>query len=149
MTDHQKSDASCFREAFNLYDRKGTGNIPTSSLGDLLRAIGQNPTQSEIKELVAEADPSGSNQVSFDTFSKIALRPDGFKPAGTANELIDGFKVFDTNDTGFISAQELEKVLTTIGEALTAEEIKDLMASAEVDSNGMISYETFVRDLLS
>ncbi|KAG0248376.1 hypothetical protein BG011_000142, partial [Mortierella polycephala] len=98
-----------FKEAFNLYDRKGTGNIPTSSLGDLLRAIGQNPTQLEIKELVAEADPSGSNQVSFDTFSKAALRPDGFKPAGTANELIDGFKVFDTSDTGLISAQELEK----------------------------------------
>ncbi|KAF9176506.1 hypothetical protein BGZ49_006205, partial [Haplosporangium sp. Z 27] len=46
------------KDAFNLFDRKGSGNIATSSLGDLLRSVGQNPTQAEIQELSAQADPS-------------------------------------------------------------------------------------------
>jgi hypothetical protein len=54
-----------FKEAFNLFDRKGSGNIAASSLGNLLRSIGQNPTQSEIQELVAQADPSCKRLIFF------------------------------------------------------------------------------------
>ncbi|KAF9084755.1 hypothetical protein BGX29_002357 [Mortierella sp. GBA35] len=138
-----------FKEAFNLFDRKGSGNIAASSLGNLLRSIGQNPTQSEIQELVAQADPSATGVVSFETFTKIALRADGFKPAGTPDQLIEGFKVFDTQNNGTIPASELRHVLTTMGEVLSAEEIEDLMAGALVDKDGMINYEVFVRDLLA
>lgn len=45
--------------------------------------------------------------VSFDSFTKIALRADGFKPAGTTDQLIEGFKVFDTQNNGTIPASEL------------------------------------------
>ncbi|KAF9543861.1 hypothetical protein EC957_000395 [Mortierella hygrophila] len=138
-----------FKEAFNLFDRKGSGNIAASSLGNLLRSIGQNPTQSEIQELVAQADPSSTGVVSFDSFTKVAMRADGFKPAGTTDQLIEGFKVFDTQDNGTIPATELRHVLTTMGEVLTAEEIEELMAGALVDKDGLVNYEVFVRDLLA
>ncbi|KAG0354387.1 calmodulin mutant SYNCAM35 [Gamsiella multidivaricata] len=137
------------KDAFNLFDRKGTGNVPTSSLGDLLRSVGQNPTQAEIQELVAQADPSGVTTMTFDTFTKIALRPDGFKPAGTPEELIDGFKAFDPENTGSISVTELRHVLATMGEALTPEEIDAFLQSAAIDKDGNVNYETFVRDLLA
>jgi hypothetical protein len=45
--------------------------------------------------------------VSFDAFSKIAMRADGFKPAGTTDQLIEGFKVFDPLNNGTIPATEL------------------------------------------
>ncbi|KAG0274676.1 hypothetical protein BGZ96_004143 [Linnemannia gamsii] len=143
------SSPSEFKEAFNLFDRKGSGNIAASSLGDLLRSIGQNPTQSEIQELVAQADPSSTGVVSFDAFSKIAMRADGFKPAGTTDQLIEGFKVFDPLNNGTIPATELRHVLTTMGEVLSAEEVDDLMAGALVDKDGLVNYEVFVRDLLA
>ncbi|CAO3566181.1 unnamed protein product [Mortierella alpina] len=132
------------KEAFNLYDRKGTGSIAASDLGSLLRAIGQNPSEAEIKELINQAEPT----LSFDAFSKIALRADGFKPAGTVDELVEGFKVFDPKDNGTIAVTDLRRVLTTMGEPFTEEEIDQLLASAKADSNGNISYEEFVRDLL-
>ncbi|KAG0199205.1 hypothetical protein BGX28_007475 [Mortierella sp. GBA30] len=133
------------KEAFNLYDRKGTGTISSSSLGDLLRAIGQNPTQAEIRELISQAEPT----LSFDAFSKIALRADGFKPAGTVDELLVGFKVFDPKDDGTIAADDLRRVLTTMGEVLDTKEIDQLLAGAKIDKDGMINYEAFVRDLLA
>ncbi|KAI1319173.1 hypothetical protein EDD11_004816 [Mortierella claussenii] len=135
------------KDAFNLFDRKGSGNISSSSLGDLLRSVGQNPTQAEIQELVAQAD-SGAGIINFDAFTKIALRADGYKPAGTVDELTDGFKAFDPNNTGFIPLAELRHVLTTMGEALSAEEIDAFLANSKADKDGQVNYETFVRDLL-
>lgn len=40
-----------YKEAFALFDKRGTGLVELSSLGDLLRACGQNPTLAEIDEL--------------------------------------------------------------------------------------------------
>lgn len=40
-----------YKEAFSLFDKRGTGRVALESLGDLLRACGQNPTLAEIKEL--------------------------------------------------------------------------------------------------
>lgn len=96
-----------YREGFNLFDRKGNGTIGAESLGDLLRALGQNPTQTEVEQLTAQADPTGSRSIAFDTFLKILLRPDGFRPAGTYDEFVNGFKVFDKDGDGFISSGEL------------------------------------------
>lgn len=40
-----------YKEAFSLFDKRGNGHVAAESLGDLLRACGQNPTLAEIKEL--------------------------------------------------------------------------------------------------
>lgn len=37
-------------EVFNLFDNKGDGKIAASQLGDCLRSLGQNPTESEIRK---------------------------------------------------------------------------------------------------
>ncbi|KAF8968195.1 hypothetical protein BGZ46_010930 [Entomortierella lignicola] len=137
------------KDAFNLFDRKGSGNIATSSLGDLLRSVGQNPTQAEIQELSAQADPSATGVVSYDTFTKIALRIDGYKPAGTVDQLIDGFKTFDPENTGYIPAAELRHVLTSMGEVLSDAEVDAFLSGAAVDKDGRVNYETFVRDILA
>ena len=40
-----------YKEAFSLFDKRGNGRVALESLGDLLRACGQNPTLAEISEL--------------------------------------------------------------------------------------------------
>jgi Ca2+-binding EF-hand superfamily protein len=40
-----------YKEAFALFDKRGNGRVALESLGDLLRACGQNPTLAEIKDL--------------------------------------------------------------------------------------------------
>ena len=38
-----------FHEAFLLYDNRGDGKISVNLIGDVMRALGQNPTESEVK----------------------------------------------------------------------------------------------------
>ena len=40
-----------YKEAFALFDKRGNGRVTLESLGDLLRACGQNPTLAEIQDL--------------------------------------------------------------------------------------------------
>lgn len=48
-----KSDQAStnYKEAFSLFDRRGTGRVSGELLGDLLRACGQNPTLTEVGDL--------------------------------------------------------------------------------------------------
>ena len=48
-----------YKEAFALFDKKGTGAVPREIMGDLLRSLGQNPTQAEVGEIIAAAPKDG------------------------------------------------------------------------------------------
>ena len=62
-TEQQIAD---FQEAFSLFDNKGDGKIFASQLGEVLRALGQNPTESEVKKYQAQFKPD--QRISFDVF---------------------------------------------------------------------------------
>ncbi|PWZ01025.1 putative myosin regulatory light chain cdc4 [Testicularia cyperi] len=138
------SDAE-YKEAFALFDKKGTGTVSRESLGDLLRALGQNPTQAEVAELANTAP----KDIDFQSFLNILHRPNGFKPAGSPEEFIRGFQVFDKEGNGFIGAGELRYVLTSLGEKLSDDEVDELLKGVQVGSDGNIHYESFVRQILS
>jgi hypothetical protein len=50
-TTHNAQASTNYREAFQLFDKRGNGRVDRSALGDLLRACGQNPTLAEISDL--------------------------------------------------------------------------------------------------
>ena len=47
------------QEAFSLFDKDGGGSISYSELGAVMRSLGQNPTEDELKEMIAEVDEDG------------------------------------------------------------------------------------------
>ncbi|KAI9473991.1 MAG: hypothetical protein EXX96DRAFT_621621 [Benjaminiella poitrasii] len=144
-----------WKEAFSLYDKKGNSTVSSTNLGDLLRGLGQNPTQAEVQELIKEtAKSKGVSEtqefdIDFGTFLSILTRPDGFKPAGSAQEFIQGFQVFDKEGDGYISAGELRYVLTNLGEKLSEDEVNELLKEVEVGKDGRINYVDFVTVVLS
>ncbi|KAH8117061.1 myosin regulatory light chain cdc4 [Phellopilus nigrolimitatus] len=139
------SDNAEYKEAFALYDKRGTGAVPRETLGNLLRALGQNPTEAQIAEIVSTAP----RDVDYKTFLAILNRPDGFKPAGTADEFIRSFQVFDKEENGYIGVGEMRYMLTQLGEKMTEDEVDEVLKGVNVGADGRINYETFVRGLLT
>ena len=50
-----------FREAFELFDRVGDGKILYSQCGDLMRALGQNPTNAEVLKVLGNPKSDGEH----------------------------------------------------------------------------------------
>ena len=57
-------------------------------------------------------------------------------------------RVFDSEGTGRVSAEELREVLTSLGEKLTEEEVEELFSEGEIDENGMIDYHTICQAVI-
>jgi Ca2+-binding EF-hand superfamily protein len=58
-------------------------------------------------------------------------------------------QVFDKDNDGYISAAELRHVLTNIGEKLSDEEVDEMIREADIDGDGQINYEEFVKMMIS
>lgn len=57
--------------------------------------------------------------------------------------------MFDRDGNGLISAAELRHVMTNLGEKLTDDEVDEMIREADIDGDGHINYEEFVRMMVS
>ncbi|AWU77430.1 hypothetical protein CAS74_002132 [Pichia kudriavzevii] len=140
------ADESTLHDAFALFDKSASGKVSTSSLGDLLRAVGQNPSLKEISDL---QDSITGSEFSFAQFKEIVEREGGFKPLGKPEDYIKAFQIFDKNLTGFISIGDLKYILTSIGEKLSEEEFNELLKNVTITDENSVDYAEFVKSILS
>ncbi|KAH8407017.1 hypothetical protein KR222_004144, partial [Zaprionus bogoriensis] len=139
LTEEQMAE---FKEAFALFDKSGSGTISTRELGNLMKSLGQNPTEAELRDLVTEVDANGDGEIDFSEFC--ALMSKQLTEGDAEEELREAFKIFDRDEDGFISPAELRFVMVNLGEKLTDEEIDDMIREADFDGDGLINYEEFV-----
>ncbi|KAK5661216.1 hypothetical protein OQA88_11108 [Cercophora sp. LCS_1] len=133
-----------YKEAFSLFDKRGNGRVSLESLGDLLRACGQNPTLAEINTL----EQNIGGDFDFETFQKVLNRQGGFRDPLEPEQYCRGFQVFDKDMTGLIAVGQLKYILTNLGEKMTNEEVDELLKAVDV-KDGMVNYTELVRNILA
>merc|ERR1711971_1055552 len=147
FTEDQVED---FKEVFQLFDTKGDGLIQVSQVGEVLRALGTNPTEGEVKKLIQSTVTKNEKdaRVTFEMFLPM-LQDVSSKPIrDTVDDFVEGLKHFDKEGNGLISAVELRHLLTGLGEKMSEEEVESLIHGKE-DSQGNINYEDFVKMVLA
>jgi calmodulin len=111
------------------------------------RSLGQNPTEAELQDMINEVDADGNGTIDFPEFLTMMARK--MKDTDSEEEIKEAFKVFDKDGNGFISAAELRHVMTNLGEKLTDEEVDEMIREADIDGDGQINYEEFVKMMMS
>lgn len=88
----------------------------------------------------------GNGTIDFEEF--IQMMPAASKNERDGNaedEMLEAFQIFDTDGNGNISADELRQIMANLGEKLTEEEVEAMVKEADIDGDGEINYDEFVR----
>ncbi|KAH7543239.1 calmodulin-like protein 11 [Ziziphus jujuba] len=136
-----------FQEAFCLFDRDGDGCITIDELATAIKSLDQNPTEEELKNMISEVDADGNGTIEFGEFLNLMARK--MKENEAEEELKEAFRVFDKDQDGYISPNELRHVMINLGERLTDEEVDQMIREADLDGDGLVNYEEFVRMMLA
>ncbi|KZV55146.1 calmodulin 1 [Dorcoceras hygrometricum] len=121
--------------------------ITAKELGTVMRALGQNSTESELQYMINEVDADGNGTIDFTEF--LNLMAWKMRDANSVEDLKEAFQVFDKDRNGFISAAELHHVMTNLGKKLTADGVNEMIREADVDGDGQINYEEFVKVMMA
>ncbi|XP_050680830.1 calcium-binding protein E63-1 isoform X1 [Leptidea sinapis] len=147
------------RTAFGLLDRDSDGHVTPAELQFMLRNLGIEVSDELIAELIKDASKNGNGLIDENDFmqwvTKIqALQGLDVSTSGGDSEeeitrdLLAAFKVFDRDDNGYITRDELRSALEMIGEPVTDAQLNQVLALGDIDHDGRIDYEEFVKMLL-
>ena len=129
-----------FKEAFNILDKSGIGRLSIKDISDFLRSLGQiDPTDTEIKQMIAKVDIEGKGTIDYPHFLRLM---EMYKMDET-KETKAAFDMFGRDQSEQISADEIQRVLSRLGENLNREEVRDIINDLEKNQSGTLSAHGF------
>ena len=125
-------------------------------LQSAMRRAGQNPTESEVQDMINKID-DGTATISFDDFCK--LMGEKTKEIDPETHFKDTFRVFSKDEegeeisedvgkedgvcTGCIPADEMKFVLVHLPGKVTYKEIEEMIETVDKNGDGKISFSEF------
>jgi len=71
LTQDQKQD---YKEIFDIFDTDGGGKITNDEISNVMKSLGQNPTEEEVERMIVEIDYNGDGEVDFEEFLMLMVK---------------------------------------------------------------------------
>lgn len=143
-------------ETFKMFDHNGDGKISSVELGTVLRSLGENLSEAELKQMIKDVDVDGDGEIDLQEFINLNVDHSRRGAAGaSAGEEVDSsasvaealqsaFEVFDYDKDGFISAPELHRVLSSLGDDhISMEDCRYMIRCVDADGDELVDFKEF------
>ncbi|XP_070538761.1 calmodulin-like [Ptychodera flava] len=124
-------------EAFAPF-KNGNNRIMSKDLGNVLRSLGQNPTDAELQVITKDV-ASENGSIYFANFVSMMRRT-----KDDEEELKQYFGKIDEDGDGFLTIVDLRRIFGSLDENLTDEEMYEMLVEADNDGDGKLNYEEFM-----
>ncbi|XP_066925283.1 calmodulin-like [Clytia hemisphaerica] len=132
-----------YQDAFQMFDKDGNGYITTRELKALLRCLGCNPTDSELQQIINEADADGNGKIDFQEF--ITLMEKMTKPTEELASTLEAFRVFDRDGLGTINSKSIREIMHRSLEQVPVTEINEILENLGLVKDRIVTYEEFAK----
>jgi len=105
-----------------------------------MRKANYNMTANELKTLMERVDYMGNGKINYSEFLAATI---SIKSVLTYDKMWALFKHFDTDDSGFITPENIREAFGKVGKNLSDKDINDILENHDIENNGMISFEEF------
>ncbi|KHN25296.1 Calmodulin-like protein 7 [Glycine soja] len=131
------------KRVFQMFDRNGDGRISLKELSDSLENLGILIPDKDLAQMIERIDLNGDGCVDMDEFGD--LYESIMEERDEEEDMREAFNVFDQNRDGFITVEELRRVLASLGlkQGGTLDECKKMITKVDVDGDGMVNYKEF------
>ncbi|XP_016574117.1 probable calcium-binding protein CML25, partial [Capsicum annuum] len=90
---------------------------------------------------IRKVDSNGDGFIDLQEF--IELNTNDIDSDEVLENFDDSFSVFDMDKNGSISAEELQRVIQSLGEDCSLAECRKIISGVDCDGDGMINFEEF------
>ena len=144
MVEYLTEDEKKFYEnTFFQCDKDRTGTIKPHDLKAIKSLLLETFTETEFDDLLKEVDTNYVETITLSEFLTMIAKKT--KPSSHEEEVCQAFRVFDKDQSGFISANELRHMMNDLEEKLTDEEVDEIIREADANGDGRINYKNFIK----
>jgi calcium-binding protein CML len=142
-------------DAFEFFDLNGDGKLSLKELGKVVRSFGDDVKEEDLKMLIKRVDSDGDGELNLSEFIDLNTQAscssaefESSSEEAESHALIAAFKKFDADKDGFISAEELHRVLGAFGDdRYSLEECQSMITSVDENGDHVMSLQEF-QDLM-
>ncbi|CAC9488447.1 Ca2+-binding EF-hand protein [Leishmania infantum JPCM5] len=136
LTDEQ------IREAFNLFDADGSGAIDAEEMALAMKGLGFGDlSRDEVERIIRSMHTDSNGLVVYGEFE--AMVKSRMAQKDSPEEILKAFQLFDLDKKGKISFANLKEVAKLLGENPGDDVLKEMIAEADEDGDGEVSFEEF------
>jgi len=137
-----KDQLADFREIFTLFDKDGDGVLTFNEVTAAMKTFGQRIPEAALKEMIQQvSEDKENNTLEFNEY----LTMMGLQNIEDIkfSALHEAFRVFDKDKDGFLTVNELRKIMTTMGKKMKKNEVEEMVLEADIAKNGLINLQDF------
>ena len=126
-----KSEKENLAKIFKAIDKNGDGKLSKEEiLAGYDQFFGKSMDKSDVEKMFDSVDIDKSGFIDYSEFVVAAMNE---KQLLTNEKLMSAFKMFDKDNSGFISSDEIKEILG-FGKTMSEEAVNDIIK--QVDANG-------------
>ena len=125
---------------FEAIDADGSGLVTPQELANSMKECQMNVNQAQVDKIISEIDYFGNGKINYSEFLAATI---SMQSILTDEKLWSLFKTFDTDDTDFISFENLQEAFQRLGRSISDAELEAMLTQHDQDKNRRLSFDEF------
>ncbi|CAG9322692.1 unnamed protein product [Blepharisma stoltei] len=132
------------RQAFYDIDVNQKGELNIHEIDEALNKCGINLPKTQLSELFRNLDYNGAGVINYSEFLSATLSS---KIQLDEHMLWMAFKVFDKEDQGFITVDNIHEIMNKMGKHVTKDQVREILNEVDLQHDGVICFDEFKKML--